>query len=118
MFMKLKKDCIFCKIVNNEINSKKVYEDDNFIAILDANPRVDGHTLIITKQHFRNLLDMPSSIGNELLDAIKNVSFNIIKHKKADGINVISNNESSAGQAVFHTHLHIIPRKKNDGLKI
>ena len=61
------KDCIFCKIVNDK-DIKKTYEDKNFIAFPDANPRVDGHTLIIPKKHYRNLLDLPVSLGNELLE--------------------------------------------------
>ena len=113
-----KEDCIFCKIVNGEIETSKVYEDKNFIGILDENPKAEGHTLIIPKKHFRNLLDMPNTLGNEMLEAIKKVSLKLIDEGKAEGINVISNNEAVAGQIIFHTHIHIIPRKKNDGLKI
>ena len=112
-----KDDCMFCKIVGGEISSQKVYDDKNFIGILDVNPIVEGHTLIISKKHFRNLLDMPISLGGEFLEAIKRVSLKLIEDKKADGINVLSNNENVAGQLVFHTHIHIIPRKKGDGLK-
>ena len=115
--MESKENCIFCKIVN-DVNSKKVYDDENFIGILDIHPRADGHTIIISKKHFRNLLDLPVSLGNELLEAIKKISLKLIKDKKAEGINVISNNEKIAGQLVFHTHVHIIPRKKGDGLII
>lgn len=110
-------DCIFCKIIKGEIPSKKTYEDDNFIAFLDINPKTEGHTIIATKNHFRNLLDMPTTLGNELLEAIKNVSLNLIKEKKAEGFNLITNNEPAAGQVVFHFHCHVIPRKKDDGLK-
>lgn len=112
-----KNNCIFCKIVHGEISSQNVYDDENFIGILDVNPKAEGHTLIISKKHFRNLLDMPVSLGSELLEAIKIVSLKLIRDKKAEGINVISNNENVAGQVVFHTHVHIIPRKKGDGLK-
>jgi len=110
-------DCIFCKIIKNEIEATKTYEDENFIGILDVNPRAEGHTLIIPKKHFRNLLDMPDTLGNELLRAIKKVSLKLIDEGKAEGINVLSNNEPEANQLVFHTHIHIIPRKKDDGLK-
>lgn len=112
-----KDNCMFCKIVRGEISSQKVYDDKNFIGILDINPIVMGHTLIISKKHFRNLLDMPISLGSEFLEAIKRVSLKLIEDKKADGINVLSNNENVAGQLVLHTHIHIIPRKKGDGLK-
>ncbi len=109
-------DCIFCKIVKGEKEATKTYEDENFIGILDQTPRAEGHTLIIPKKHFRNLLDLPASLGNELLEAIKKVSLKLIEDKKAEGVNIISNNESPAGQLVFHTHVHVIPRKKGDKL--
>ncbi len=109
--------CIFCKIINGEIISEEVYDDKNFIGILDKNPRAEGHTLIIPKKHFRNILDMPVTLGNELLEAIKKISLKLIKEKKAEGINIIINNESAADQAVFHTHVHIIPRKDKDNVK-
>lgn len=123
------KECIFCKIVRGEIKSKIVYSDDNFIAFLDINPKADGHTVIIPKKHFRNLLDMPASLGNEMLDAVKNVALELIKSGKGkagslssdnevSGFNLIVNNEPAAGQVVFHAHLHVIPRKKDDGLRM
>lgn len=111
-------DCLFCKIINGEIESKEVYEDDNFIGILDVKPWAEGHTLIIPKKHFRNVLDMPNTLGNEMLEAIKKVSLKLIEDKKGTGVNVLINNEPSAGQVVFHTHIHIIPRNENDGIKI
>lgn len=110
--------CVFCKIVSGEIESEEIYEDENFIGVLDKNPRAEGHTLIIPKKHFRNILDMPVTLGNELLESIKEISLKLIKEKKAEGINIIINNESAADQAVFHTHIHVIPRKKNDRIKI
>ena len=66
-----KEDCIFCKIAKKEIKTNIVYEDDNFIAFLDVNPRAEGHTLIIPKKHYKTLLDMPNTLGNELIEAIK-----------------------------------------------
>lgn len=110
-------DCIFCKIVEGKIPAQIVYNDDNFIGILDVKPKAEGHTLIISKKHFRNLLEMPSTLGNEILDAIKSVSLKLIKDNKGEGINVIFNIEQAAGQAVFHVHAHIIPRKQGDGLR-
>ena len=77
--------CIFCKIIKGEINSKRVYEDDNFIGILDVNPKAEGHTLIIPKQHFKTILDIPSSLGIELLDAIKKVSLDLIGRGRGEG---------------------------------
>jgi len=111
-------DCIFCKIVNGEISTNKVYEDDNFIGILDANPKAEGHTLVIPKKHFKTLLDMPDSLGNELVEAVKKVSLKLIDDGKAEGFNVVVNNFSVAGQLVSHLHVHIVPRKKGDGFKL
>lgn len=113
-----KENCIFCKIVSGEIPSTKVYEDDNFICILDSNPRAEGHTLIIPKQHFENLLDLPVTLGNEMLEAIKKISADLINQGKAEGFNVLSNNLEAAGQLVPHAHIHVIPRKQGDGLNI
>ena len=110
--------CIFCKITSGEIPAEKVYEDDNFIGILDVNPKAEGHTLIIPKKHFKTLLDMPSSLGNELLDAIKKIGLDLIEKRKAEGFNLVVNNFEPAGQVVAHAHIHIIPRKTNDDVRL
>jgi histidine triad (HIT) family protein len=117
LILMVNEDCIFCKIVKGEIPSSKVFEDDNFIVILDVKPKSDGHSLVIPKKHYRNLLDMPSTLGNELVSVAKEVALKLVKEKKIEGFNLIMNNESSAGQVVMHAHLHIIPRKTGDGLK-
>jgi histidine triad (HIT) family protein len=111
-------DCVFCKVVSGGISARHVYAGKNLIGFLDMNPKTEGHTLIIPKKHYRNMLDMPSLLGDELLTAIKKISLDLIDSGKAEGVNVVCNNESAADQAVFHTHVHIIPRKKGDGLKI
>ena len=64
-------NCIFCKIANGEITSKKIFETENFFAIKDVNPKVEGHSLVISKKHFKTMLDIPDSLGSELLDCIK-----------------------------------------------
>jgi histidine triad (HIT) family protein len=110
-------DCIFCKIVSGEIKSNIIYSDDNFIGFLDVNPKSEGHTLIVSKKHFKTILDMPSSLGTELLDAVKEIGLGLIKQDKAEGFNLIVNNGEVAGQVVHHAHIHIIPRKKGDGLR-
>jgi len=111
-------DCIFCKIVKGEIPSEKVYEDDNFISILDINPETQGHTLVMPKNHFKTLLNVPSSLGNEFLEAIKNTSLKLIDKHKADGFNIVFNNYEIAGQEVGHVHAHIMLRKKGDEMKL
>ena len=111
-------NCIFCKIVKEEIESEKVYGDDNFIGILDIDPKAEGHTLIIPKNHYATLLDMPNSLGNEFIEAIKKVALKLIDEKKAEGFNVLINNFEIGGQLVPHLHAHIIPRKKDDRIQI
>jgi histidine triad (HIT) family protein len=115
--MEKEEKCIFCKIVKGEIPSTKFYDSDNFIGILDIHPKSPGHTVIIPKKHFKSLLDMPASFGGELLEAIKEVGLGLIKDGKGEAFNVIVNNGESAGQVVMHAHIHIVPRKKGDGLK-
>lgn len=114
----MKDNCVFCKISRNEIPRETIYENDNFFSMPDANPLVEGHSLVISKKHFKTILDMPSTIGRELLDCIKNTVLRIMKEKNVDGFNIINNNFESAGQAVNHIHFHIIPRKKGDGFKV
>jgi len=110
------KDCIFCKLAE-ENNEKIIYENDNFFSVPDINPIAEGHTLVISKKHFKTTLDVPNSLGPELLDCIKNTSLKVMEQTNAEGFNVINNNFSVAGQIVYHAHFHIIPRKKDDGLK-
>jgi len=116
--MAKKEECIFCKIIDGKIPCSKIYEDDNFWIMDDANPAADGHCLIIPKKHYSTILDMPPSLGTELVSLAKGQGLRLIKEKKAEGFNLIQNNFSSAGQVVMHVHFHIIPRKAKDGLKI
>jgi histidine triad (HIT) family protein len=113
-----KTDCVFCKIASGEIPAQKVYEDDNFIVINDANPVSDGHCMIIPKRHYVTLLDMPSSLGTELLSIAKAQSLRLIKEGKAEGFKLVNNNFDAAGQVVKHFHLHIIPEKTGVKRKI
>ncbi|MAG47051.1 HIT family protein [archaeon] len=110
------KDCIFCKIINKEIPSDIIYEDKDFISILDINPIKKGHSLIIPKKHSLNITDFPENKGNSFMKFAKKISNAIVKSTKADGFNLAINNGQASGQAVFHTHFHVIPRHNNDGL--
>ncbi len=112
------KGCIFCKIANGEIPAKRIYENDNFFSILDANPDIEGHSLIISKKHFKTVLDLPNSLGPELLDCIKETSLKLIDKYKAEGFNVVNNTFVAAGQIVEHVHFHILPRIKDDGFRV
>jgi len=106
------KDCIFCKIANGEISVKRIYENDNFFSIPDANQQIEGHSLIISKKHFWTILDLPSSLGAELIDCIKKTALKLIEEHKSEGFNLVQNNFEVAGQIVKHFHFHILPRKK------
>ncbi len=109
-----KQDCIFCKIAKKQTPVKIVYENDNFLAFLDMNQKTSGHTLIIPKKHFINIIDLPESLGSELLDAIKRVAEIRLK-EGAEGFNIMQNNGKFAGQVIMHAHFHLLPRKKGDG---
>lgn len=106
-------DCIFCKIARKEIPVEIIYETENFIAFPDAHPKVKGHTLIIPKKHYTNIMDMPDSLGSELLEIVKKVGEKRIK-EKAEGFNLINNCGEAAGQIVMHVHFHLMPRKKGE----
>jgi histidine triad (HIT) family protein len=114
----VKNECVFCKIVSGEIKSKKVYDSDNFLAFLDINPRAEGHTVIVPKQHFKTMLDTPDSLGAEMMRAVKEVAVRLIRDKKYEGFNVIINNFPAAGQVVHHMHVHVLPRRDGDGLNV
>jgi histidine triad (HIT) family protein len=106
-------DCVFCKIIRKKIPVEIVYESDNFIAFPDAHPKTKGHTLIISKKHYENIIDMPDSLGSELLEVVKKVAE--IRFKQGmEGFNLFNNCGKSAGQIVMHVHFHLIPRKDND----
>ncbi len=108
-------ECVFCKIAKGKLSANLIYENDNFFSIPDANPVIDGHTLVISKKHFSNTLDLPNSLGPEFLNCIKETTMILIQEKKAEGFNIVGNNFKVAGQIVNHFHVHILPRKKGDG---
>ena len=108
-------DCIFCKIANGEIPSATLYEDEDFRVILDLNPAAKGHALILPKEHAANLFELPEEISAKALGVAKKVGAVLKEGLHADGLNVLQNNGEAAGQTVFHFHMHLIPRYKNDG---
>lgn len=109
-------NCIFCKIINGELPSAKVYEDDDILAFLDLSQITKGHTLVIPKIHNENIYDLSPDIAAKLFQAVPAISRAINKEFKPRGFNLLNNNGEFAGQAVFHFHLHLIPRyDENDG---
>ena len=112
-------DCIFCKIVAGEIPASKVYEDDHFLAFLDISQVTPGHTLVIPKKHARNLLEMTPDETADLFNVVSKVTKKVESATQPQGMNIISNMEEIAGQSVFHSHVHILPRySQEDDLKI
>jgi len=112
-----KSTCIFCKIVKGEIKSEIVKTGNSFIAIKDTNPVALGHLLIIPKQHYVTLLDIPNNLAEELLKFTKELASELLGKKQGDGFNIIMNNLEPAGQFVMHAHIHLIPRKEGDGIR-
>ncbi|HEM3701814.1 TPA: HIT family protein [Streptococcus suis] len=112
-------DCIFCKIVAGEIPASKVYEDDHVLAFLDITQVTKGHTLVIPKKHYRNVLDMDAETAGQVFSVVPALARQLKEKLAASGLNIVNNNEEVAGQTVFHTHIHLLPRfDKNDGLDI
>lgn len=110
-------DCLFCKIAKGELPAVKVYEDEKYVAFLDIHPINLCHTLVIPKNHFINIMDTPTEILGGLIEVIKKISPAILKAAMADSFNLGVNNGQEAGQIIWHTHFHIIPRLADDGLK-
>lgn len=107
-------NCIFCKILNGDIPSAKLYEDDDFAIILDVGPASKGHALVIPKNHYANLFEMPEEMLAKCMKLAKVWGDKLVKALGADGLNLVQNNGLAAGQTVFHFHLHLIPRYDGD----
>jgi len=108
-------DCIFCKIVKGEIPSSKIHEDEFTIAFLDISPINKGHTLVIPKKHFVDIHDLPEGEFRHVAATVKMVADAVKKATGCPGINILQANGKTAGQEVFHFHVHVIPRFEGDG---
>jgi histidine triad (HIT) family protein len=108
-------NCIFCKLANGEIPTRSIYQDDTFRVILDADPATRGHALILPKDHYANLFELPDDVAAKAFVLAKNLASVMKERLHADGFNLVQNNGEIAGQTVFHFHLHLIPRYNNDG---
>lgn len=111
-------DCIFCKIINGEIPSTKIYEDDDIIVVLDAFPSSVGHCLVLPKKHCKDIFDVDKIVATKLFPLASKLAKSMQHVLKCDGINILQNNGEVAGQTIFHFHVHIIPRYKNDNVTI
>ena len=113
--VKMKKDdCIFCKLANGDIPTNVVYEDSDFTVIMDASPATKGHSLILPKKHFANLFELDEETAKKVLPLAKKVATHMTEKLGCDGFNLVQNNGETAGQTVFHFHMHLIPRYKDD----
>lgn len=101
---------VFCKIIHGDIPSSKVYEDDDVLAILDVSQVTRGHTLVMPKKHYTNMLDCPSDILHKVMDVAQRIGQAETLVLGASGINILTNAGEAAGQSVLHFHVHVIPR--------
>lgn len=113
-----KDDCIFCKIANGEIPSTTIYENEEFRVFFDIAPASKGHCLIVPKEHFNDIFDMDEEIGGRLFSLAVKVAGSLKKELNCEGMNIIQNNGTIAGQTVFHFHLHLIPRYTGDAVNV
>ena len=106
--------CIFCKIANGEIPSATLYEEEDFRVILDLGPATKGHALILPKEHYADLYEIDEEVAAKAFKLAKKMVTELTEVLGCDGYNVVQNNGAAAGQTVFHFHMHLIPRYKND----
>lgn len=107
-------NCIFCKIANGEIPSRTLYEDDDFRVIMDLAPATKGHSLILPKEHYKNVYEIADDTAAKVLPLAKKMATLMTEKLGADGFNIVQNNNEIAGQTVFHFHVHLIPRYNDD----
>ncbi len=111
-------ECIFCAIVEGRAPAEVVFEDGETLAFMDINPANPGHTLVIPKQHVRNIYDLDDEAAAAVMRATVRVARAIKKALQPDGMNLVQSNERAGGQEIFHFHMHIIPRWYGDGLRL
>lgn len=111
-----KQQCIFCQIISGKIPSKKVYDDEHCIIVMDINPATRGHCLLLPKQHFAIMPQIPEKILDHMFIVAKAISKVLLKSMRAEGTNIFVANGAAAGQRAPHFMIHIIPRKEDDGI--
>ncbi len=109
------KECIFCKIANKEIPATVIYEDNDILVFMDIGPIIKGHALVIPKKHYDPVTETPDEILTRLHLTAKRIAKAQMNGLGADGVNIMQNNGTAAGQEVPHIHIHVIPRFENDG---
>lgn len=112
----MNESCVFCKIVSREIPASIVYEDAQVLAFLDIRPLSEGHTLVIPKEHYETIFDIPEDLLGQVHKVTKKVATAIKAGIQADGVAIIQQNGKAANQDIFHLHVHIIPRVEGQNL--
>lgn len=107
-------NCIFCKIASGEIPATTLYENQDFRVILDLGPASKGHALILPKEHYANIYEIPEELAGKAMILAKKMANVLTRALKCDGFNIVQNNGEPAGQTVFHFHMHLIPRYEGD----
>lgn len=110
-------NCIFCRIINKEIPASIIYEDKESFAFLDVHPRSPGHTMVLPKVHFENIIDLPLEKIESVFKTVKNITILLKEKIKPDGFTIGINHGKVSGQAIDHLHIHIIPRWLDDAGK-
>lgn len=111
-------NCIFCKLANGIFPTNTIYEDEDFRVILDLGPVTKGHALILPKEHYKNLYELPDETAAKVMMLAKKMAIRMTDKLHADGFNLLQNNNEVAGQTVYHFHMHLIPRYLDDGQKL
>ncbi|MDZ5810782.1 HIT family protein [Halorubrum sp. AD140] len=106
--------CAFCSIVAEDSSAHRLYEDDHSFAFLDIEPATRGHTLVIPKSHYETLTDIPTSLAGDVFQTVHRVASALESAYQLEGYNIVQSNGVSAGQDVFHAHIHVIPRYEED----
>lgn len=108
--------CVFCKIARKQASASLVYEDEKVIAFLDTKPLNEGHTLVIPKEHYETIYEIPEEQIAYLHRIVKRTALAVKKATRADGISIFQQNGKAAGQEIFHLHVHVVPRYEGQKL--
>jgi histidine triad (HIT) family protein len=111
-------NCIFCKIVKGELEAKKVHENESVLAFIPKEQVSKGHTLVIPKEHFESIFDIPKNSLAEVMEMSQGLSQKYKTELNATGVNILHASGKDAQQSVFHFHIHVVPRYTNDGLDL
>lgn len=110
--------CIFCDLIQGAGEVSMCYEDTDALAFMDIQPVQPGHLLVVPRRHYESLLDLPPELGRHLFEVAQRLATVVRQVTGCEGMNIVVNSGAAAGQDVFHYHVHVIPRARNDGFEI